>query len=496
MIMSRKAVFSNEIFIYIPKSDFHEVGETDSQDLNLSGVQPTETGADSDVSPADDGIVGEQDSLADPASPETTPPGDTNDDPSPSALLYFPHIAANTNWETEICIINANAAQGLSGALKAYSHSGQELSSTAVALAPNARKEMRISDALPQPGDIGYIVFASDSGDACGYTKFYIEGKYRAAIPATTNVNAGDIHIPHIASGPAWWTGISLVNTTSASKDVTLEFDNGASRVVSIAAGEHQVFTIRSLFGGTPQPTARSAVMKNSAGVIGLELFGSTDESGDSYLSGILLKDETAAEIYYPHVANGKTWWTGIVAYNPSGESCDLVITPFRDDGAPFSSQAITLAGRGKYVGTAEQLNFPAGTAWFRIAATSPVTGFELFGTRDGNQLGGYTGVGISRTDGVFAKIEKDGWTGIAFVNIEPSTAVLTMTAHDDDGREIAAETIRLSAYEKVSGMPSDLFSQDITAATYISYTSNTNIVGFQLNGAADDMMLDGLPGM
>ena len=162
----------------------------------------------------------------------------------------------------------------------------------------------------------------------------------------------------------------------------------------------------------------------------------------------------------------------------------------------PFSSQTITLAGRGKYVGTAEQLNLPAGTAWFSIAATSPIAGFELFGTRDRNQLGGYTGVIISRTDGVFAKIEKNGWTGIAFVNIESSPAAVTMTAHDDDGHEIAAETIRMNAYEKVSGMPADLFSQNITAATYISYTSNTNIVGFQLNGAAEDMMLDGLPGM
>jgi hypothetical protein len=37
---------------------------------------------------------------------------------------------------------------------------------------------------------------------------------------------------------------------------------------------------------------------------------------------------------------------------------------------------------------------------------------------------------------------------------------------------------------------------RDIRSATYIVYTSDRNIVGFQLNGTADGMMLDGLPGL
>jgi hypothetical protein len=58
------------------------------------------------------------------------------------------------------------------------------------------------------------------------------------------------------------------------------------------------------------------------------------------------------------------------------------------------------------------------------------------------------------------------------------------------------AGTLNISAYEKVVGMSSDLFSQNIDNATYISFSSDGNIVGFQLNGSSDDMMLDALPGM
>ena len=71
------------------------------------------------------------------------------------------------------------------------------------------------------------------------------------------------------------------------------------------------------------------------------------------------------------------------------------------------------------------ELGLPAQTAWFRIDSTRPLTGFEFFRTVDGNQLAAYAGGGGTGTKaGVFAKIEKNGWTGIAFVNTEDSRGV------------------------------------------------------------------------
>jgi len=47
-----------------------------------------------------------------------------------------------------------------------------------------------------------------------------------------------------------------------------------------------------------------------------------------------------------------------------------------------------------------------------------------------------------------------------------------------------------------VVNLAENLFSQDISAATYIGYSADSEVVGFQLNGSSDGMMLDGLPGM
>jgi hypothetical protein len=141
-------------------------------------------------------------------------------------------------------------------------------------------------------------------------------------------------------------------------------------------------------------------------------------------------------------------------------------------------------------------LDLPPETAWFDIAAASPITGFELFGTTDGNQLAGYMGVGISTYGGVFAKLEDDGWTGIAFVNIEDSTATVTLTAYADSGAVVATEEMNVAANAKMVDTPSNIFSEDVSTATYIGFSSDREVVGFQLNGSSGGMMLDGLPGM
>ncbi len=410
--------------------------------------------------------------------------------------LFYPHIASNTNWETETCVINTSSTQTLTGTLKAYNNSGTLVDSKAVTLAPNARAVYTVGTAFTTPSNIGYMIFESDSPSMVGYMKFYVDARYRGAIPAASQVNSGEVYVSHIASNTNWWTGISLLNTTDASKTLTITFDNGQTRDVTLAANEHKVLSIKSLFGGTPQPGIKSAVITNTSGIVGLELFGSNAASANSYLSGVLLRDVTATDLFFPHIANYNTWWTGIVGYNPSSLDADLTITPYQKDGSKLTAQTITLNAESKYIGNAQGLNFPSTAAWFHIASTQALSGFELFGTDNGNQLGGYTSVGITRTSGVFPKIETNGWTGIALVNTQEVSATVILTAYDDSGAVIASRGLTLNPHEKLVSPADQLFTQNISAATYIGFTSTQSIVGFQLNGSTDNMLLDALPGM
>ena len=60
----------------------------------------------------------------------------------------------------------------------------------------------------------------------------------------------------------------------------------------------------------------------------------------------------------------------------------------------------------------------------------------------------------------------------------------------------MATQALAVGGHAKVVNLAEAIFSQDISGATYIAYSSDRNVVGFQLNGSADGTMLDGLPGL
>jgi formylglycine-generating enzyme required for sulfatase activity/phosphatidylethanolamine-binding protein (PEBP) family uncharacterized protein len=409
------------------------------------------------------------------------------------ASLYFPHVDTSLPWQTEIAIINTGN-QTVTGTLRGMSDAGQIIDTKAVTLPAHGRRQITVAMEFTDHTKIGYIAFETESDAVQGYTKLYQQGKYRAAMPAVKEVNANNIYIPHIASSADWWSGVTLLNTTAVTKELTLTFNNGVSKSYALKANERWTFTIGELLGNPLQPGIESAVITNASGVIGVELFGSVGFG--TQLDGILLSGTTASILYYPHVASDAVWWTGIVAYNPSDLACTITITPYSAEGTLLSSKTLTIVGKGKYIGAVAGLDLPAQTAWFKIASTIPITGFELFGTTDGSQLAAYAGGGTGATTGVFAKIEKDGWTGIAFVNMEAAAASVTLTAYKDDGTVLATQVLPVGGYAKVVNNPEKIFSQDIGSATYIAYTSDRNIIGFQLNASADGTMLDALPGL
>jgi hypothetical protein len=414
--------------------------------------------------------------------------------PGVNTPLYFPHIDTNLPWQTEIALINTSN-QTVTGTLRGLSNAGQLVDTKPVTLSAHGRRQITIANEFTNHTNIGYIIFDTESTTIQGYTKFYQAGVYRAAIPAVKEVNASDIYISHIDQSALWWTGVSLVNTTSAKKDLTITFNTGQSVSYTLNAGEHKAFTIASLFNNQPQPDIKSAAITNASGVIGLELFGSN--GGGNQLDGLPLTGNTDSIIYYPHVASDNTWWTGIVAYNPSASAATITITPYSSQGTALTPSTLSIPGKGKYVGMVSALGLPSQTAWFKIDSTNPLTGFELFATWDGQQLAAYAGgSGYGAKTSVFPKIEKNGWTGIAFVNTEAGAATVTLTAYDDNGTAVATQALSVGGYAKVVNYPEAIFTQNISGATYIEFSSDREVVGFQLNGSTDGTMLDGLPAL
>ncbi len=366
---------------------------------------------------------------------------------SPVTPLYFPHVDTSLPWQTEIAVINTSD-QTVTGTLRGLSDEGQLVETKLVSLYPHGGRQITVANEFTSHTGIGYIVFDADSDGGRGLHEVLSGGDLSSG-------NSGGkrserlryLYRTHRLQR-------SLVDRDKpvehnvVPKELTITFNNGQSRQIPLAANQHTAFTIASLFNNQPQPDIRSAVITNASGIIGLELFGST--GGGSQLDGLLLNGNTATTLYYPHVA-GDGWWTGIVAYNPSESACSITITPYSAQGVPFSSLTQPLAGKERYVGLASELGLPAGTAWFKIDSTRPLTGFELFGTTDGKQLAAYAGgVGTGAKSGVLPKVEKNGWTGIVFVNTEPGAASVTLTAYNEMAAAVATQMLSIGGYAKV----------------------------------------------
>ncbi len=409
-------------------------------------------------------------------------------------VLYFPHIATVNGWETEICVINTSSTQTVGGTFKAYDNEGEFVSeSDTVSLGPKERVSLVVDTTFSHPDDIGYIVFTGDFCCVKGYLRFTLGKRYRAAVPAVTRINTNNIYIPHIVSNATWRTSVSLVNTGSSYVLMTLEFNTGQTERIGLWPGEHKAFLVRDLpvFADGMPPDIESGLIKNAKGIIGLALF-----SGGDRLSGILLRDKTATSLSYPHVVSNNIWGTGIAMFNPSAMSADVTITPYSADGTNLTQVNIIMAGHKKRSGSILDFELPSGTAWFVAESAGGLTGLEFIGTHDGSKLAGYSCIGATGREGIFAELERTGYTGIVFVNTEDRPAVVSLTAYDNDGGAVAAETIRLNAYQKYSKTADNLFSQDIANATYISFSSDRNISGMQINSSSGSTMLDGLPAL
>jgi len=424
--------------------------------------------------------------------------------------IYFPHIASGEGWETDIAIINTSSETSLSGVIKAYNANGEQVGDLhTVDLFPAGRIELKIGTTFSNPELIRYLIFTASCDKVYAYLKFYNDPdkSYRVAIPAPKTINSGDIIVSHIAMSDGWWTGLNLLNTTNQNRTLTLTFNTGNSKLLTIAAGTHLAINFADLLEGWQLDKINSAIISNAEGIIGLEIFGNGKQ-----LSGILLRDKTSNKLYYPHIADDRFWWTGLVAFNPGNSAGKLIIKPYAADGTllsppapatptrmillnpPAAATPIEIGAKGRYIGATSQLDLPEGTKWMAIDSSVPISGFELFGTTNNLQLAGYTSVEIDGESGIFPKYEhQNDWTGVALINTTSGPISITLIAYTDDGKEVEKKTLQLNGFAQIVKDPQEIFDNSIDTATYIAYKATAPVVAFQINSEGD--MLDALPG-
>ena len=201
----------------------------------------------------------------------------------------------------------------------------------------------------------------------------------------------------------------------------------------------------------------------------------------------------SGSKIYFSHIATTLGWETEVAVINPTETTASATLISYSNTGSEVGARiSITLAAHGRYQAeVGSSFNNPADIAY--IVLTSEAAGLKGYSKFYTAQIRASIMASTPAKSGIFTKLEKEGWTGIAFVNTSSSaTASVTLSAYNNAGAVIATEEMKVAPGNKAVDMAANIFSNPITEATYVTYQSDQEVVGFFLNGSSDGSRLDG----
>jgi PKD repeat protein len=412
-------------------------------------------------------------------------------------VLYFPYVVSSGMWTTKAAIVNTNPTMSLAGVMRYFDSAGNQIMAgdypdggIYMDVKPFARSEFAVMN-----GEVAYMTFTTRHFGARGYAEFSLAGRQRAVVPAIEHVNTDDAYLHHLVTNDNWESRLVFLNTTDTQKNLVLDFSGVVGKGLVVPAHSHVVTTIKELFGFYRPTGIRSGIVRNGEGVVGIELF-----EGMNQMYGIVIEDAAAETIYYPHAASSRRWETGVAIQNTINETCMPVVTTYNADGSVAETTSLVLPGFENYVKCWKNMDMLGGATWFKVESMQTdhlLSGFVSYYSLVSDQAAGFNNVGSAKNSGVFPKLDQSGWTGMGMVNVGEGDATVRLSAYTDPGTRIAvSDPIVMVPNQKVLGYAPDLLGTDISAATYITYSSDRPIVGFQLNCSGDDAMLDALPAL
>lgn len=387
---------------------------------------------------------------------------------------------------------------------------------------PGARVELVETGqviASDQDGGFRFLKLAGGEYTLKASSPGYLASSLKVSVPASTSVvkvvvplnpvgeRVYEYYLPHTAEGGGWWTFFNVVNPGNTSADLTMAAYDAEGNYLGASAKISRLKINQQLSGApsnyfAPEVISKAAWYKltSSVPLTGFEVFGSDQGT----LAGFPFPTADSSQLYLPHVAQDDQWWTGV-----SFVSAGTRLSEFHLEARDRIGRLLVEAGWPKYLGPGEKTvdvinnyfgwDFPAEIEWASVRSDSPITGFELFGTRDFKMMAAVPALTQGAKKLYFPHVvTTDGWwTGIAMLNVDVRPGTLRMTAYGEDGKALAdSRSISLVAGERTVGTAESFFDNWPGGVKYLEVASDVAVVGFELVGRSAPPLLGGLPAL
>lgn len=388
------------------------------------------------------------------------------------------------------------------------------VSNLVVDLAPTGKKTVSGADGSFRFADVSpgsYTITASGPGYLKASQTLQVQTVSESlsmVIPVLmTGSRIYEYHLPHTAESDGWWTFFALTNPNPTFADIifTAYAANGERLGVSDKLTQ---LAINHFAGGKPSSffpaeVAQKAAwyrVQSSGPLAGVEMFG--HQVGT--LAAFSLPMPDGEMLYLPHVAHDVQWWTGVSFVSAGVKSSSLHLEARGADGGLIGRAArpTRMQPGEKVVDTLDSFfgwDFPIDIKWAGIRSDSPLTGFELFGTRDLRMLAAVPALSRGGSRLVFPHIQTgaSSWTAIALLNISKQSIEPILKAYSPAGELLAtSRTGTLAPGERTVGTIQEYFSLWPANVVYVEVTAADEFVGFELVGQFDPPLFGGLAGI
>jgi hypothetical protein len=329
----------------------------------------------------------------------------------------------------------------------------------------------------------------------------------RVTIPLQPVGNRSFVYyMAHTAESDGWWTFFTLLNPNSTAADVIMEAFTadggylGASAKISRLNINQQVFGAPSDFFSPGIVTSAAWYRFTSISPLaGFEMFGHASGA----VTAVPLTTADSNELYLPHIAEDSIWWTGMTVVSSAVRSNQFHVEARDGQGNLIveSANVTTLRPNQKTVAMVSQYfgwDYPFDIQWAKLRSEGPITGFEVFATKDVLTVGAVPALSRGNRQFWFPHVPTTNgwWTGITLLNVSSSVGVIRMSAYDANGKKVASSRdITLKPGEKTVGLPQNYFSSFPSTVSYLQIDSDTDVTGFELVGRFTSL-LGGLPAL
>ncbi len=283
----------------------------------------------------------------------------------------------------------------------------------------------------PNTGAFTYVPNPFVTGEDT-FTFTVSDGEFTSA-PATVTVTILPLlyqtFAAHVVANDEWFTTMWVTNAGDTPTPVFAHaFGADGHLLEAVALGDLSpqatlAVNAGDIFGEAAMAGDAWVRIGTQAPALGMLAFGTSDHQ--TY-SAMPMFDWAAYELVFPYVYISDIWFTGVTLINVGPTEADVILEAVSENGEILGQADVAIPSRGKYVRMVDQIftvDDPNAIRFIRVTATSPLIGFELFGTSLGQGVAGLPAFAEEAVDvsgKVRAAADDDPAEGLGVMSVPP----------------------------------------------------------------------------